>query len=178
MLAPRARALKREEAVVDPEVLWLGLHQLDEINRAVKRHPAGHSRRSWWLAAHRPVFLSVRRPTGSRETSGVPPGGRTGPHSGPGSPGHEGPNGLAAKGTRPTLRCPRGRMTPVRSRRVGRCCRQVRLPRGQPAAQRGHSSRRGPGTMSRGANGQASTAAQVPQGCCRRSLAVLMVKSV
>ena len=45
MLTPRAWALKREEAVVILELLCLALRQLDEIDRAVKRHPAGHDRR-------------------------------------------------------------------------------------------------------------------------------------
>ena len=45
MLAPRAWAIKREEADVILEVLIAALHQLDEIDRAVKRHPAGYSRR-------------------------------------------------------------------------------------------------------------------------------------
>ena len=44
MLAPRAWALKREEAVVILQVLLEALRQLDEIDRAVKRHPAGYSR--------------------------------------------------------------------------------------------------------------------------------------
>ena len=46
MLTPRAWALKREEAVVVLEVLLVALHQLDEIDRAVRRHPAGHDRRT------------------------------------------------------------------------------------------------------------------------------------
>jgi hypothetical protein len=45
MLPPRAWALKREEAVVILEVLLVALHQLDEIDRAVKRHPSGYDRR-------------------------------------------------------------------------------------------------------------------------------------
>ena len=47
MLAPRAWALKREEADVILEVLIVGLHQLDEIEKAVRRHPAGHERQTW-----------------------------------------------------------------------------------------------------------------------------------
>ena len=45
MLAPRAWALKREEAVVILEVLLVALQQLEQIDGAVKRHPAGHDRR-------------------------------------------------------------------------------------------------------------------------------------
>jgi hypothetical protein len=45
MLAPRAWALKREEEVAILEVLLTALHQLDEIDRAVRRRPAGHTRR-------------------------------------------------------------------------------------------------------------------------------------
>ena len=45
MNAPRAWAIKREEADVILEVLIAALHQLDEIDRAVKHHPAGYPRR-------------------------------------------------------------------------------------------------------------------------------------
>ena len=45
MLAPCAWALKREGAVVILDVLLLALRQLDEIDREVKRHPAGHDTR-------------------------------------------------------------------------------------------------------------------------------------
>jgi hypothetical protein len=45
MLAPRAWALRREEAEHVLAVLLVALKQLDEIDRAVHRHPAGHTRR-------------------------------------------------------------------------------------------------------------------------------------
>jgi hypothetical protein len=45
MPAPRAWALRREEAEHVLAVLLVALKQLDEIDRAVHRHPAGHTRR-------------------------------------------------------------------------------------------------------------------------------------
>jgi hypothetical protein len=45
MLAPRAWALCREEASEILEVLCVALRQLEQIDRAVRRHPAGGPRR-------------------------------------------------------------------------------------------------------------------------------------